>query len=45
VGLASTVTAPLGARAAHVLPAALLRKIFAGLLYLLGTKLLLDLWN
>ncbi|SFU30066.1 Uncharacterized membrane protein YfcA [Nitrosomonas eutropha] len=45
VALASMVTAPLGARTAHILPAALLRKVFAGLLYLLGIKLLLDFWN
>lgn len=45
VALASMATAPLGAGTAHLLPAALLRKIFAGLLYLLGIKLLLDFWN
>lgn len=45
VALASVVTAPLGAKAAHVVPATLLRKIFAGLLYLLAVKLLLDFWN
>lgn len=45
VALASTVTAPLGARTAHIMPASVLRKIFAGLLYLLGTRLLLDFWK
>lgn len=45
VALAGMLTAPLGARAAHMLPATLLRKIFAILLYLLGIKLLLDFWN
>lgn len=45
VALASMITAPLGARTAHSLPAAQLRKIFAILLYLLGIKLLLDFWN
>ncbi|SCX14456.1 Uncharacterized membrane protein YfcA [Nitrosomonas eutropha] len=45
VALTSIVTAPLGARTAYILPAASLRKIFAGLLYLLGVKLLLDFWN
>lgn len=45
VALASMVTAPLGAKAAHILPAILLRKIFAALLYLLAIKLLLDFWN
>ncbi|MCC6916945.1 sulfite exporter TauE/SafE family protein [Nitrosomonas sp.] len=42
VAMTSTVTAPFGAKTAHILPAATLRKIFAGLLYLLGTRLLLD---
>lgn len=42
VAMTSTMTAPLGARMAHILPPAALRKIFAGLLYLLGTRLLLD---
>lgn len=42
VAMTSTVTAPWGAKTAHILPAVVLRKIFAGLLYLLGTKLLLD---
>lgn len=42
VAMTSIVTAPLGARTAHILPAVTLRKIFAGLLYLLGTRLLLD---
>lgn len=42
VAITSVITAPWGARSAHILPAATLRKIFAGLLYLLGIKLLLD---
>ncbi len=45
VALASVLTAPLGARTAHIMPTAVLRRIFVGLLYLLGTKLLLDFWN
>lgn len=45
VAMASVLTAPLGAKTAHVLPTAALKKIFVGLLYLLGTKLLLDFWN
>lgn len=36
----SVLTAPLGARAAHRLPVATLRRIFAGLLYILATKML-----
>jgi len=36
----SVLTAPLGARAAHRLPVAALRRIFAGLLYALATKML-----
>ena len=36
----SVLTAPLGARAAHRLPGATLRKIFAGLLYVLAVKML-----
>ena len=37
---ASTFTAPIGARAAHRLPAVTLRRIYAGLLYTLATKML-----
>ncbi len=37
---ASTLTAPFGARAAHRLPAATLRRVYAGLLYLLASKML-----
>lgn len=36
----SVLTAPIGARAAHRMPVAMLRRIFAGLLYLLATKML-----
>lgn len=36
----SVLTAPAGARAAHRLPVATLRRIFAGLLYVLATKML-----
>jgi uncharacterized membrane protein YfcA len=36
----SVLTAPMGARAAHRLPVATLRRIFAGLLYVLATKML-----
>ena len=35
----SILTAPMGARAAHRLPVATLRRIFAGLLYILATKM------
>jgi uncharacterized membrane protein YfcA len=36
----SVVTAPMGARAAHRLPVATLRRIFAGLLFVLASKML-----
>jgi uncharacterized membrane protein YfcA len=36
----SVLTAPMGARAAHRLPVATLRRIFAALLYVLATKML-----
>jgi uncharacterized membrane protein YfcA len=42
--LASVVTAPLGARAAHRLPVAQLKRIFALLLYVLGTRMLVSLF-
>ena len=41
VALASVITAPLGARAAHRIEIKLLRKLFAVLLIVLATKLLL----
>ncbi|MBI1174454.1 MAG: TSUP family transporter [Sideroxydans sp.] len=41
VALASLVTAPLGAKAAHRMKVGLLRKLFAVLLLILATKLLL----
>lgn len=46
VGLvaASVMTAPLGARAAHRLPVPQLKKIFAALLYVLGTRMLVSLF-
>jgi uncharacterized membrane protein YfcA len=37
--LGSMLTAPWGARAAHRLPVKTLRRIFAGLLYVLATKM------
>ncbi len=40
VAAASTVTAPIGARLAHALPVALLKKIFALLLAAMGTRML-----
>lgn len=42
--LASMLTAPLGARMTHVIPTAVLKRIFAGLLFLLGTKMLAGLF-
>jgi uncharacterized membrane protein YfcA len=41
--VASIFTAPLGARVAHKLPVPMLKKIFAGFLYIIGIKLLLNL--
>ena len=38
----SLVTAPLGARLAHRLPVATLKRVFAGLLYVLATKMALS---
>ena len=40
ISLVSTFTAPLGARLAHRLPVAALKKIFAGVLILLSAKML-----
>ena len=42
--LASMLTAPLGARATHVMPTGALRTIFVLLLYLLGTRMLIGLF-
>ena len=42
--LASVLTAPFGARLAHRLPVAKLKKIFAALLLVLGTRMLVSLW-
>lgn len=41
---ASMLTAPLGARLAHSLPVEKLKKIFACLLFVLATRMLLSLW-
>ena len=42
--LASVLTAPLGARLAHRLPVPQLKKIFAALLYVLGTRMLVSMF-
>ena len=42
--IASVLTAPLGARAAHRLPVRTLRRVFACLLYVLATKMLVTYW-
>jgi uncharacterized membrane protein YfcA len=39
------LTAPLGAKATHIIQTATLRKIFVALLYLLGTKMLIGLFS
>ena len=44
VAAASIITAPLGARLAHSLPIDKLKKVFALLLFVMGTKLLLSLF-
>ena len=44
IALASVLTAPLGAAAAHRLPTKRLKQIFALLLYGLATKMLFSLW-
>lgn len=41
---ASVITAPMGARAAHKLPVATLRRIFALVLYALATKMVVTYW-
>jgi uncharacterized membrane protein YfcA len=42
VVVASTVTAPFGARLAHRLPVATLRRLFAVVLYLLAAKMVVS---
>jgi len=42
--LASVLTAPAGARAAHRMPVATLRRVFAVVLYLLATRMLVTYW-
>jgi uncharacterized membrane protein YfcA len=42
--IASVLTAPLGARAAHRLPVLTLKRVFACLLYLLATKMVVTYW-
>jgi len=44
IALASVLMAPVGAAAAHRLPTRRLKQIFALLLYLLATKMLVSLW-
>ena len=44
VVLASTLTAPLGAKTTHIVQTTTLKKIFVVLLYLLGTKMLIGLF-
>lgn len=41
---ASVITAPMGARAAHKLPVQTLRRVFALLLYVLATKMVVTYW-
>lgn len=44
IAAASIITAPLGAKLAHSLPIDKLKKIFALLLIVMGTKMLISLW-
>jgi uncharacterized membrane protein YfcA len=44
VALASMLTAPLGAKATHIIRTTTLKAIFVVLLYLLGTKMLIGLF-
>jgi uncharacterized protein len=44
VALCSMLTAPLGAKLAHTLPVATVKKIFAVLLVLVGTRMLVSLF-
>ncbi len=44
IAAGSGLTAPLGARLAHRLPVARLKKIFAGLLYLLAVRMAYSVW-
>jgi uncharacterized membrane protein YfcA len=39
IAAGSWLTAPLGARATHRWPTGVIKKIFAGLLYLLGVRM------
>ena len=41
---ASVLTAPFGARLAHKLPVATMKRVFALLLYLLATKMVVSYW-
>jgi uncharacterized membrane protein YfcA len=43
VVLASVLTAPLGAKATHVIQTDMLKRIFVAILYLLGIKMLIGL--
>lgn len=45
VAATSFLAAPLGAKIAHALPVAMLKKIFAVLVIVLGTRMLLGLWQ
>ena len=42
IAMASVLFAPMGAKVAHKLPVPRLKKVFAGLLFILGTKMLIS---
>jgi uncharacterized membrane protein YfcA len=44
ITIASVLTAPLGARLAHRMPGRLLKRIFAGLMFVLAARMLFSLW-
>ena len=44
IAVASILTAPLGARLAHGIPVAQLKKFFALFLIVMGTRMLMGLW-
>jgi uncharacterized membrane protein YfcA len=45
IALGSILTAPLGAKTAHALPVAKLKKIFALLLLILAIRMTFSLWS
>jgi uncharacterized membrane protein YfcA len=44
ITVASVLTAPLGARLAHRVPGKMLKRIFAGMLFVLAARMMVNLW-